>query len=233
MQTSNAKTIAARCSFIAAIISVVALISLHFASPEFAPAWRMVSEYANGKFEWMLFIFFCCWGISSFGAVYFLWHEVDAVAAKLGVLLLFISGTGEIMAAFFNVNHPQHGTAGTLGIPPFVIACLLISYHLRKKPGWIQEKGKLLLLSHLSWISLLLVAITMIVMITGFKNAGIAIGPGQKPPAALPQGVTGLVGYANRLLILVFISWLLFVSDRFLKIKTGEKTAGLRNAITA
>lgn len=29
---------------------LILLISLHFLSPEFSPAWRMVSEYANGKY---------------------------------------------------------------------------------------------------------------------------------------------------------------------------------------
>ena len=28
------------------------LSSLHALSPEFDPSWRVVSEYANGKYEW-------------------------------------------------------------------------------------------------------------------------------------------------------------------------------------
>jgi len=215
---SKNKLLAAKLSIIAAVISIAALVSLHFLSPEFAPSWRMVSEYANGKFEWMLFIFFSCWGISSWCVTYFLWSQVSSIAAKAGVVLLFISGLGEILAAFFNVNHPQHGTAGTLGIPTFVIASLLISYHLKTKTQWNENKRKLLWSAHSTWISLVLLVITMIVMISGFKNAGITLGPGQKPPSSVPDDVVAVVGYANRILIAAYIYWLIFVANKYINI---------------
>ena len=53
--------------------------------------------------------------------------------------------------------------------------------------------------------------------LNGFKQAGIAIGPGQQPPSAVPDGVVAVVGYANRILIAAYIGWLLFVSNVFLK----------------
>ena len=219
------KILAARLSIITASISLTALLALHFLSPEFAPSWRMVSEYANGKFEWVLFIFFSCWGISSWCAGYFLWSYTSSTAAKAGAILLFVSGLGEILAAFFNVNHPQHGTAGTLGIPTFVIASLLISYKLKNKYEWDENKKALLWSAHATWISLLLVVITMILMIAGFKNAGIEIGPNQKPPASVPDGVIAIVGYANRILIIAFIYWLILVSNNYLKIfKTNAQS---------
>ena len=96
---SGNKVLAAKLSIIAAVISIAALLSLHFLSPEFAPSWRMVSEYANGQFEWVLFIFFSLWGISSWCAAYVLWSYVSTIASKAGVVLLFVSGLGEILAA--------------------------------------------------------------------------------------------------------------------------------------
>jgi hypothetical protein len=216
--TFNNNALAAKLSVITAWMAIAALLALHFASPEFSPAWRMVSEYANGKFEWLLVIFFISWGLSTWFAAWFLWFYTTSVPAKAGVVLLVVSGAGEIMAAFFNVNHPMHGNAGTLGIPTFIIAALLISYHLKKKEEWKENKATLLWAAHATWISLLLIVVTMIVMIAGFKNAGFAIGPGQKPPLALPNGVTGLVGYANRILIIAYLFWLLFVANNYLKI---------------
>jgi amino acid transporter len=109
-----------------------------------------------------------------------------------------------------------------LGIPTFVIACLLISYHLKNKYEWNENKKTLLLSAHLTWMSLVLVMITMIVMIVGFKNAGIAIGPGQKPPTSVPDGVIAIVGYANRILIVAFIYWLILVSNNYLKISKAK-----------
>ncbi|MBA4056205.1 MAG: hypothetical protein C0490_15930 [Marivirga sp.] len=217
-RSSGSKLLAARLSITAAAISIVALLSLHILSPEFGPSWRMVSEYANGRFEWVLFIFFTFWGISSWCVTCVLWSYVSTIASKAGVFLLFVSGLGEILAAFFNVNHPQHGTTGTLGIPTFVMASLLISYHLKNKPEWNESKRTLLWSAHASWISLVLVVITMIVMISGFKNAGIAIGPDQKPPSSVPDGVVAVVGYANRILIAAYIYWLVFVAYKYINI---------------
>src|SRR6185295_14249895 len=88
---SRNKLLAAKLSIIAAVISIAALLSLHFVSPEFAPSWRMVSEYANGQFEWLLFIFFSFWGIGSWCAAYVLWSYVSTVASKAGVVLLVVS----------------------------------------------------------------------------------------------------------------------------------------------
>ena len=39
-------------------LSCAALIVLHVVSPEFAPSWRMVSEYANGGYPWLLLLVF-------------------------------------------------------------------------------------------------------------------------------------------------------------------------------
>jgi hypothetical protein len=58
----------------------------------------------------------------------------------------------------------------------------------------------------------------MIVMIAGFKNAGIVMGPGQKPPSSVPDGVVAVVGYANRILIAAYIYWLLFVANKYIDI---------------
>jgi len=221
---SRNKRLAATSSIVAAVISIVALFSLHILSPEFAPSWRMVSEYANGQFEWVLFIFFSFWGISSWCVAYLLWSQVSSIAARAGVVLLSISGLGEILAAFFNVNHPQHGTAGTLGIPTFILASLLISYHLKTKPAWNESKRALLWSAHLTWISLVLLVITMIVMISGFRAAGIILGPGQKPPSSVPDGVVAVVGYANRILIATYIYWLIFVANRYINILKSNPT---------
>ena len=41
----------ARLALAAAIATLLTLAVLHILSPEFAPAWRMVSEYANGNYS--------------------------------------------------------------------------------------------------------------------------------------------------------------------------------------
>ena len=48
----------ARVAIGTSVAVLVLLAILHILSPEFNPAWRMVSEYANGKYAWVLSLLF-------------------------------------------------------------------------------------------------------------------------------------------------------------------------------
>jgi hypothetical protein len=193
--------------------SLLSLLLLHFFSPEFEPNWRMVSEYALGNYKWLVSLFFIFWGLSSILLAVTLWKHVTTKASKTGVVLVFISGVGASLAAWFDVSQPTgHGIAGLLGIPTVPIATLLVSYHLSKKQEWVSFTKPIKLLAHGTWIALVLMIVTMVVMMTGFQNAGIEMGPDSPPPSHVPDGVIALVGYVNRLLILVDIVWLIFVA---------------------
>jgi hypothetical protein len=193
--------------------SLLCLLLLHFFSPEFESSWRMVSEYALGKHKWLISLFFIFWGLSSMLLAGNLWKQVTSKASKAGVILLFISGIGASLAALFDVSQPTgHGIAGLFGIPTIPFATLLISYYLSKKHEWFSFAKLIKLLAHLTWITLVLMVVTMVVMMTGFQNAGIDMGPDSPPPTHVPDGVIALVGYVNRLLILVDILWLFTVA---------------------
>jgi hypothetical protein len=43
------------------VIALLLLASLQVLSPEFAPSWRMISEYALGRYGWMLSLMFFPW----------------------------------------------------------------------------------------------------------------------------------------------------------------------------
>ena len=194
-------------------LSLLFLALLHILSPEFEPAWRMVSEYALGEFAWVTSLFFLCWGISSILVAAKLWKLVTSKASKVGVLLLFISGVGASLAAVFDVSQPtEHGIAGLLGIPTVPVATLFITYHVSKKQAWMPYSKTLKLVAHLTWILLVLMIIAMVVMMTGFQNAGIEVGPGSPPPTHVPAGVIAVAGYVNRLLIVVDILWLIIAA---------------------
>lgn len=206
----------------ASSLSLLSLLLLHFLSPEFEPNWRMVSEYALGKHKWLVSSFFIFWGVSSMLLAVNLWKKVSSKASKTGVVLLFISGIGATLAAPFDVSQAtEHGIAGLLGIPTVPIATLLIAYHLSKKQEWVSFSRSIKLLAHSTWISLVLMVVTMIVMMTGFQNAGIQMGPDSPVPTSVPNGVIALVGYVNRILIVVDILWLIFVARA---INTFSKT---------
>ena len=90
---------------------------LHVLSPEFAPSWRMVSEYANGQYRWLLTLVFSAWALSSFALLAALWPASATTLGKVGLLFLLLAGIGQAMGALFDVNHPLHGAAAMIGIP--------------------------------------------------------------------------------------------------------------------
>lgn len=217
-QSNNHNSVLARVSLATLLLSLFCLLILHFGSPEFEPSWRMISEYANGKYKWLLSLFFIFGGIGSMILASILWRIVDTRFAKVGVILLFISGIGGTAAAFFDVNHPLHSLAGLLGVPSLPIAALFISYHLKSKEFWKEHKSGLLISAHATWISLVLMIISMFVMMAGFQNAGISFEEGAKPPKSVPEGVIALGGYANRILVIVYSTWQIFIAKVYLKI---------------
>ncbi|MFN0037520.1 MAG: DUF998 domain-containing protein [Saprospiraceae bacterium] len=211
-----------RWAIIASAAALVFLATLHFVSPEFDPSWRMVSEYALGNHKWLISLFFVFWGIGSMSLAFSLWSLATGKLGKLGVVLLFISGIGEVLAAVFDAKHGLHGLAAMLGVPTLPIAALLVSYHLKSKEGWAAHKKPLLLSAHATWFSLVLMVVAMMVMMTGFQAAGIEFKEGAEPPKFVPEGVIALGGYTNRILVIAYLAWLIIVARIFLKINAQK-----------
>ncbi len=208
----------ATLSIISGILSLLCLAALHFVSPEYQPSWRMVSEYALGKHKWLITLFFVSWSLCTLFSACLLWNVVDTTWAVLGVVLVFVTAIGALMGGLFDVQHKLHGLAFGLGVPFMPIGALIIAYHLVLKPDWAIYKSNILLSSHAIWVSLVLMAVSMMLLFSGFKKAGLPMGPNVEPPKELPAGVTGINGYMNRLLIICYIAWSIIVSLTYLKI---------------
>lgn len=65
-------------------------------------------------------------------------------------------------------------------------------------------------------MSLVFMAVAMGVMFAGFKKAGIVVDQHAPPPERVPDGVVALGGYANRLLVLCYVGWLIVIAYAFL-----------------
>jgi hypothetical membrane protein len=166
-------------------ISLLCLFLLHFFSPEFEPSWRMVSEYALGNYPWLVSLFFIFWGLSSLMLASLLWKNVTSKASNVGVVLLFISGIGALLASFFDVSQSTgHGIACLLGIPTVPIAALLISCHVSKKPEWVSFSIPIKVLAHGTWISLVLMVITIDNYDEGFSRCRGSNGTRYSPANA-------------------------------------------------
>src|SRR5882757_8358560 len=114
---------AAWVAFLATITTILFLLSLQVLSPEFNPAWRMVSEYAYGHYGWVLSLMFFVWGISSWALAVALWPQIATNGGKVGLLFLIIAGIGEALASVFDITHDiGHSIAGLLGVGGFPVA---------------------------------------------------------------------------------------------------------------
>src|SRR5690606_35399485 len=140
---------------------------LHFTSPEFNPSWRMVSEYAMGKYKWILTMFFFMWGASSILLAIGLFQIVSGFWAYIGAALLALSGVGAICVGLFDVNHKKHGIAFSISIPSLPVHALIITYHLIN--AGIITQASAFILAHVTWISIVLMPVTMMLIFSGFK----------------------------------------------------------------
>jgi len=195
------------------VLSLLCLLTLHFVSPEFKPSWRMISEYAFGKYKWLITAFFYLWGIASIILSTLLWSEVSSTWGKIGVILVLISGIGAFMGGLFDLKHKNHGLSFMLGTPTLPIGALIICYHLISMDKWQNYETPILYSTHSLWISFILMALSMVVLMSGYKKTGLPMGPGVEPPKALPKGVIGVNGYFNRLLVLCYILWLVVMAN--------------------
>jgi hypothetical membrane protein len=213
---SAAEARGARISVTCAALAIVLLFLLHFLSPEFDPSWRMVSEYALGSYGWMLSAFFSLWGISSWALYFAIRSHIHTRAGKAGLIILLIAGIGIMMAAIFDVRHPLHGVAAMLSVPGLPVAALLISYSLKKNERWQNLKGGVLLSAHFTWITLVLMVVSMMLLIGDLQKAGIN---NPEHVTALPEGVSAVNGWVNRLLVLSYCAWTIVCARASLRLR--------------
>lgn len=205
----------AKVAIATSVIAIAILLMLHVLSPELDPSWHMISEYAYGKFGYVLALFFLCWGISSWSTAIALFPLMKNIWSRIGIFLLIISGLGAVMGALFDIRHSLHGAAFGLGVPTLPIAALMISIYLART--YNIDRIKLLVSANLTWISIILMAGSLMLFVAALKSVG-AFHPEAGVLTSLPAGVSSGVGYANRLLVLVYIAWLIVVSSAAIKI---------------
>ncbi len=215
--------LAASLAIAASAAAFLFLASLHVLSPEFDPSWRMVSEYANGHYGWVLSLMFASWAVGSWALAFAIRSEAKTTAGKIGLVFLVAAGVGWAMGAAFDINHPLHDLAGFIGIGSLPIAAMLISVRLGRTQAWSAAKKALLWTANLTWISVVLLAATFIIMIASFVQAGGNMNAEATTVTALPPGVIAWVGWANRLLVVVYCAWVAMVAWQATKVR-GQKS---------
>jgi hypothetical protein len=212
---------ASRLAIAAAGAVLLLLASLHILSPVFDPSWRVVSEYANGHYGWVLSLMFASWAVSSWALAFAISSQVRTRAGKIGLVFLIAAGVGEAMASVFDINQPLHGLAGIIGIGSLPVAAMLISVRLGRTQQGLVAKKALLWTANLTWMSVVLFAATFALLIVTYTQAGGDMTAGAEVKV-LPPGVIALIGWANRLLIVVYCAWVMTVAWQATQLRPGK-----------
>jgi hypothetical protein len=169
----------------------------------------MVSEYANGRYAWLLTIVFLGWAAGSIALLWALRPLGATTLGKAALIFLVLAGIGQVMGAAFDINHKLHGAAAIIGIPSLAIAAVLVTVAMSRHTDIVAPP---LWTAHLTWISFALMIGAVARFFSALTRAGVDL-PGQKGPLAeLPAGVKGYAGWANRLLFASSYLWIVLAA---------------------
>lgn len=200
---------AARIAMAAIALSLSALTLLHVLSPEYAWSWRMVSEYANGRYPWLLTLVFLSWAAGSFALLWAIRPLGATALGKAGFAFLLLAGIGQVMGGAFDINHKLHGPAAIVGIPSLCVAAGLVTMAMARH-GDIAAPP--LWTAHLPWISFALMLAAFALFLSALTRAGVDLSAQTGPLADLPAGVSGYVGWANRLIFASTYLWVVLAA---------------------
>jgi hypothetical protein len=197
--------LAARAGVATASVALLALAALHVLKPEVHPARNMLSQYALGRYGWVMALCFSAFGVASACLSAALAAQVLSLLGRVGLAALVVAAIGLLMAALFPmdpVSTPaaqrshtgkMHGVAFLVGVPCQLAAVLLLSVTLTSGPS--HASLPLLMLAAVVWLSL---AVMIGIM--------LAVGPG-KPPS--PDGPERFIGWPNRSFMIAYGVWVI------------------------
>jgi hypothetical protein len=183
--------------------SVLALLLLHVLRPDYAPASHMISDYAVGRYGWVMTTWFLA---TSCGCLMLLLGLArsgpSSVAARLGTLLLGIASVGLVISAIFPTDlegAPStrtgdiHDMSFLVNMGSILLAIVLLSVSFGSQPRWRPYRRTAITLA------LLVVLASVVLFLTLHRGA--------------PYGL------ANRLSVTVLFAWLLATSIRLRKLE--------------
>ena len=210
------RNFAAKLSIASMGLFLLILLSLHLLEPEYDPTWRFISEYALGKYGWMMSLDF---GLAALGCLSFMiaaWDETKSVTGRIGQVLLGISALGMAIAAMFTTDPittpagemtesgSMHALGGQLNLTP--LAVLFLSLCINKRKGWKRVRLPL----HITAV------LTLLIMLAFAVSVGAARGE-------FGPGV--YAGLWGRLLMVGFGSWVLIAGYHMLRLQQSKEFA--------
>ena len=202
---SDASHIAARGAIGAAALALLALGALHILRPDLDPSRQMISEYAIGRFGWLMTFCFALFAVASGSLFVALMGNTSTLVGRIGLIFLLVAATGLAMGAAFHTDPistapdamtfsgRMHGVSFMIGVPGVLFATLLLSFALRTHETWVGLP--LLSLTAIIWLSLAVMAVAIVVTM---KHLGV--------------DVSSIVGWTNRLFMAGYALWVIIVA---------------------
>ena len=203
---SKVELAAARLSLGSSAIFILLLGSLHLLEPEFDLTWRFISEYALGRFGWMMPLAFLALAIILACAGVAILPGVRNIPGYIGVLILLVAVIGLVIAASFQTDPittkmddltpggQMHVLGASLDYSP--LAFLLLTFSLIRNPAWSAIRMRLFI------TAIIPIALTIAFILA--IPADAVFGPGV---------YTGLIG---RFLVLSYTGWVSAVAFHIL-----------------
>src|ERR671912_3045418 len=198
---------------------VVLLAALHFIKPGLDPSWHFISEYAIGRYGWMMVLAFLSLALSYISLFVAIRSQLQTIVGRIGLALLLVSALGLTIAAIFTTDPitvsedalttegTLHNMGGTLGMAmPF--AAGLIGWNLARNPAWSSAKRPLLWATGLALVAFVVSFISLGVMVS---QSGGRFGPDV------------LVGWPNRFEILAYSVWLMVVARQAIRVRSQRR----------
>lgn len=177
---------------------------LHVLKPELDPSWRMISEYARGRFGWIMRFAFFASATSIFALVIVLYTHVSLAA----LILLGLAGSGVVGAGLFvtdAITVPRDRTSRTGYLHAFFSALFILGFPVaatligRDLPHSVLVAP---LWTWLPWMSVAVVGSCVAFM-------GLSAFTGGRRGELESQGRLGL---AQRLMVTTYVAWLMIVA---------------------
>jgi hypothetical protein len=222
---------AALLAFAGAFTFAVLLVALHFIKPELDPSWHFISEYAIGRYGWMMVLAFLSLALGYVSLFVAIRSHLRTITGRIGLALLLVSALGLIIAAVFTTDPitvsedavttegTLHNLGGTLGIAmPF--AAVLVGWNLARDPAWSSAKRLLM------WAT----GLALVAFVVSFFSLGIMLSQ-----SGGEFGSDVSVGWANRIEILAYSVWLMVVARQAIQVRgrnpeTARPTVARRGA---
>jgi len=184
----------------------------HFLEPEFAPTWRMISEYEIGDYGWVMRLAFFCWGAAYLSFVFAIWKSLSSFLGILGKCWLFIISIALFAASIYapqpitdlvrGTADKYHTMAGAIMIFTFPIVSIILTRSISKTYNQPSFTKIIRWLTVLVWVGFLSFFCTMIMYADKIKVR--AYGPDV------------LIGLPNRLMVVTYTLWLIVVPREML-----------------